>query len=114
MFRVSPRGGQQAHTVFVGIFTIKRKRRRSLGNLYQLQQEKSGKPLFGFSHGSTDFVQLSDKDGGQWRGSEVETDDTGTRFRFGNDKGDTLSGVANGNAIILRDSKGRVWKGIID
>lgn len=96
------------------IYQRKRVYSSSPGTFYRLQREGSGKSLFGFSHG-TGFVQLSDKEGTEWRGQSTPNDmEGGHSYRFQNDKGDTLTGISDGQTLMLRDARGRTWKGIID
>jgi hypothetical protein len=96
------------------IYERKRVYSSSPGTFYRLQREGSGKSLFGFSHG-TGFVQLSDKEGTEWRGQSTPNDmQGGHSYRFQNDKGETLTGISDGQTLMLRDARGRTWKGIID
>lgn len=96
------------------IYERKRVYASSPGGFYRLQKEGSGKSLFGFGNGSG-FVQLSDREGTEWRGQSIPNDvNGGHSFRFQNEKGETLTGISDGQTLMLRDARGRAWKGVID
>lgn len=67
--------------------------------------------LYGFGHG--DHIRLRDEHGNVWRGSAERTDDA-VRYTFRDPNGRTITGVSDSFGIILRDGKGKTWRGFID
>ena len=68
--------------------------------------------MHGFGHG--DFIGLRDDCGQNWRGSANQAADGSFHYTFRNENGKTISGLADGFGITLRDEKGRTWLGFID
>jgi hypothetical protein len=87
---------------------------KSPGNTYRLQNESSGKSLFGFCHEGS-LVKLGDEEkGSNWSGNAVEDGSGGYLYRFTDQRGQTMTGMSDGSTILMRDSSGRTWKGFVD
>jgi len=91
------------------------RRRRNAGGaagFYRLTG-KGNQTVFGAGDG--DFIRLHDEHGNQWFGSAERQSDNSLRFRFKDSSGKTISGISDGNAVVLlRDEKGNSWRGYID
>ena len=96
------------------IFQRHRIHSASVGDFFRVQNQSTGKQLFGFSFGSS-FAKLKDKDGSQWSGS-IHADDNGGNthmLRFRDANGQSMSGTADGQTVFLRDSRGHIWQGFV-
>lgn len=66
-------------------------------------------------YGEGDYIRLRDEFGHHWVGSATRDDHTSmVRYRFHDDTGRHIAGVSDSHGIILRDDKGRTWRGFID
>jgi hypothetical protein len=82
-----------------------------LGGYYRI--ESPNQPIMqGFSDG--EYVRLRDEFGREWRGVAEQFDQDLVRLRFRDDEGNSVSGVIDRSGIVLRDSKGKTWRGFID
>jgi hypothetical protein len=92
------------------------RRRRRAGipvGFMQVVSASSHRTVFGSADG--DFIRLRDEYGNEWRGvAEVQSDDM-VHYRFRNEEGHHVSGISDGAyGIILRDERGKTWRGFID
>jgi hypothetical protein len=76
---------------------------------YQL--EGPGRAMHGFGEG--DFVRLRDDRGNLWHGTVDVSGDDSVRYRFKDERGNSISGVSDSMGILLRDDKGNTWRGYI-
>jgi hypothetical protein len=95
------------------IFQRRRVYSSSPGDYFRLRNESTGKQLFGFSMGSN-FLKLGDKEGGQWSGSAQADASGGHLLRFRDGAGKTMTGISDGQTVLMRDSSGQIWKGFVD
>lgn len=79
---------------------------------FQLEEERNRSKVFGF--GSGNFIKLSDEYGNTWVGTSEPGEDNLVYYRFRDSEGRTLTGVSDSNGIILRDQRGRTYKGIVE
>lgn len=92
----------------------KRNRGRSLSpsGFFSFEEEKTKVRMHGFGYG--DYIRLRDDYGHIWRGSAERAADGSFRYTFRNNRGATVSGLADGFGITLRDEKGKTWRGFVD
>jgi hypothetical protein len=57
---------------------------------------------------------LRDEYGNVWRGSAERVSEESVRYTFRDANGRTITGVSDSFGIILRDHRGKTWKGFID
>jgi len=93
------------------IYAKQRKRARLPGGFFHLEDEKTKTRVFGYGHG--DNIKLKDECGNIFLGSAVRSDDNSVEYRFRDGKGNSLSGISNGEVVILRDGRGTTWKGFV-
>lgn len=56
---------------------------------------------------------MRDEDGNMWQGTvDVQADDS-LHYRFRDAEGNAISGYSDDFGVLLRDSKGRTWRGYI-
>lgn len=67
-----------------------------------------------FGHGYGDHIRLRDEFGTVWRGVADLEDGNLVRYRFRDDKGHSISGISDSYGVLLRDDKGRSWRGSIE
>ena len=79
---------------------------------FQLEEEREHGKVFGF--GSGNFIKLNDEFGNSWVGSCEPGEDNLIYYRFRGSNGGTLTGVSDNNGIILRDQRGRTFKGYVE
>ena len=85
---------------------------RTPGGFFSFEEEATKVRMHGFGQG--DYIRLQDEYGHTWRGVAEEAADGSFRYTFRNNRGKTISGIADGYGITLRDEKGRTWRGFID
>jgi hypothetical protein len=68
--------------------------------------------VYGF--GAGDYIRLRDEFGNIWRGSAEKDCDNVIRYRFRDEKGRSISGMADSYGVILRDDRGNTWRGFVD
>lgn len=97
-----------------GIFKRKRVHSKIPGGFFSVEEEATTTRLYGFGHG--DHLQLRDEFGNIWRGTAEKTGDDSVRYTFRDANGRTITGVADssGAGIVLRDGRGKTWRGFID
>ena len=59
-------------------------------------------------------IRLRDEYGHTGRGTAEKAADGSFHYTFRNNRGKTVSGLADGFGITLRDEKGKTWRGFID
>ena len=94
---------------------IYRKRRANAsipGGFFHLEDELTKTRIFGYGHG--DLIKLKDEYGNVWRGSAERGPDNTVHYRFRDATGRTVTGVSDSFGVVLRDEKGRTWKGFVD
>lgn len=94
------------------IYSKQRKLTRTPGGFFHLEEEKTKTRVYGYGHG--DHIKLKDEYGNIWRGSAVRNPDNSVAYRFRDARGNSLSGVSEGDMVLLRDGKGKTWKGFVD
>ena len=59
-------------------------------------------------------MRLRDEYGAVWTGcAEVQGPDL-VRYRFRDEKGNAIAGISDSHGIILRDEKGKMWRGFLE
>jgi hypothetical protein len=94
------------------IYKRNRVHSRGVGGFFNFEEELTKTRVHGF--GYEDYIRLRDDCGQTWRGTAEEAADGSFRYTFRNSNGKVISGMADGLGIILRDEKGRAWRGFID
>ena len=94
------------------IYAHSRKRRRTPGGYFHLEEERTKTRVTGYGHG--DHIRLKDEYGNVWRGSAMRNQDNSITYRFSDPDGHSLSGVSSGPQVTLRDEHGNTWKGFVD
>ena len=95
-----------------GIFKRKKTHSKIPGGFFSFEEESSTTRLYGFGHG--DHLRLRDEFGNIWRGSAETNADESIRYTFRDPNGHTITGVTDSSGIVLRDGKGKTWRGFID
>ena len=93
------------------IFTKQRRQNALPGGYFHLEEEKTKTRVAGYGYG--DNIRLQDEYGDVWIGSAVANADNSVAYRFRNGSGRSLTGVAQGEAVTLRDERGGTWKGFV-
>ncbi len=93
------------------IYRKKRVHTRAPGGYINMEEEATKSRLHGFGFG--DHISIRDEFGGLWRGSAERRDDDSVRYTFRDERGRTITGVADQFGIVLRDSKGKTWRGFV-
>ena len=93
---------------------IYRKRTHSAlpGGFFILEGEGSKGRMSGFGFG--EHIDLRDEQGNRWHGGAERTADETVRYTFRDSTGRTISGVADGGGLVLRDMRGKTWRGFIE
>jgi hypothetical protein len=94
------------------IYRKKRFRGRIPGGYFSLEDESTKTRLFGSGFG--EYIRLRDEFGVVWKGTAEMADDNVVRYYFRDEKGRAVSGISDRYGIILRDEKGKTWRGIVD
>jgi hypothetical protein len=94
------------------IFKRHRGRRSAPGGFFSFEEEATKLRMHGFGH--DDYIRVRDEFGHTWRGVAEQTSDGSFRYTFRNNRGNTISGLADGHTITLRDEKGKTWRGFVD
>lgn len=94
------------------IYRRSRTRGRIPGGFFRFEQEHSKARVYGFGYG--DYIRLRDEYGNMWRGSAERMADDSVLYRFRDSQGRTITGVSDSFGMILRDDKGKTWRGFID
>ena len=95
------------------IFRSKRHNRGGASyGYFQLEEERQHTKAFGFGSGS--FIKLTDELGNTWVGTCEPGEDNIVYYRFRTSEGNTMTGLSQNTGIMLRDQRGRTWKGIVE
>ncbi|MGA3027284.1 MAG: hypothetical protein ABSF98_21200 [Bryobacteraceae bacterium] len=100
---------QQNSTV---LYRRRRKNRGIAGCWFNLEQERTRSRLSGFGYG--EFIRLRDEFGNIWRGSAEEGPDDTVRYRFRDALGRSVTGVSDTWGLVLRDERGKTWRGFVE
>ncbi|MDZ4798673.1 MAG: hypothetical protein SGI92_10960 [Bryobacteraceae bacterium] len=65
-------------------------------------------------YGEGDFIRLTGDDGRVWTGSATREPDNSVRYRFRDEKGRSMTGIADAHGLVLREESGKMWRGVID
>ncbi len=94
------------------IYGRRRKRSQVSSGTYRFESVSSKATLVGYGDG--DFVRLRDEYGNVWTGcAEAQGSDL-VRYRFRDDKGNAIAGISDTYGIVLRDAKGKMWRGFLE
>jgi hypothetical protein len=97
----------------MGLYGGKRRSRSRGAQAGYYRIESPNRPVMqGFSDG--EFVRLRDEFGREWKGVAEVFDQDLIRLRFRDEEGNAVSGVIDRSGIVLRDSKGKTWRGFAD
>lgn len=96
----------------VMIYRKKGHRAVAPGGYFHLEDEATKTRVAGYGHG--DHIKLKDEYGNVWLGSAERGPDNSVVYRFRDSNGRTIAGVSDSVGIILRDDKGKTWKGFVD
>lgn len=95
------------------IYQKKRAAKTIPGGFFHLEDELTKTRVFGYGHG--DLIKLRDEYGNMWQGSAERGQDNTVHYRFRDQAGRrTVTGVSDSFGVILRDERGKTWKGFID
>jgi hypothetical protein len=95
-----------------GIFKRRRVHSKIPGGFFSFEEESTTTRLYGFGHG--DHLRLRDEFGNVWHGTADKTADDAVRYTFRDPNGRIITGVTDGSGIVLRDGRGKTWRGFID
>ena len=95
-----------------GIFKRKRVHSKMPGGFFSFEEEATTTRLYGFGHG--DHLRLRDEFGNIWHGTAEKISDESTRYTFRDPNGRVITGVTDSSGIVLRDGRGKTWRGFID
>jgi hypothetical protein len=94
------------------IYRRKRAHSRSPGGFFSLEEERTKARLNGFGYG--EHITIRDEFGNLWRGTAERGDDDSIRYTFRNEDGNAITGVSDSLGLVLRDGKGKTWRGLVD
>ena len=94
------------------IYRKNRNRTGVAGGYFHLENETTKARVTGYGHG--EHIKLSDEFGNTWLGAAERGPDNSVVYRFRDGNGRTITGVSDGVGMILRDDKGKTWKGFVD
>jgi hypothetical protein len=95
-----------------GIFKRKRVHSKMPGGFFNFEEESTSTRLYGFGHG--DHLRLRDEFGNVWHGTAEKISEDQVRYTFRDPNGRTITGVSDSFGIVLRDGRGKTWRGFID
>ena len=67
-----------------------------------------------YGYGEGDYIRLRDELGNVWVGSATREENSLVRYRFRDNRGQYVTGVSDSYGVILRDDKGKSWRGFVD
>jgi hypothetical protein len=94
------------------IYKKKRKHSKVPGGFFSFEEQATKTRLHGFGYG--DHIRLHDEYGNIWRGTADQGADDTVRYVFRDAMGRTITGVSDAFGIVVRDQKGKTWRGFID
>ncbi len=95
-----------------GIFKRRRVHSKIPGGFFNFEEDSTTTRLYGFGHG--DHLRLRDEFGNIWRGTAEKVSDEAVRYTFRDASGRTITGVSDNSGLVLRDGRGKTWRGFID
>jgi hypothetical protein len=95
-----------------GIFKRRRIHSKMPGGFFNFEEEGTNTRLYGFGHG--DHLRLRDEFGNIWRGTAEKVSEESVRYTFRDANGRTISGVSDSFGVVLRDGRGKTWRGFIE
>jgi hypothetical protein len=95
-----------------GIFKRRRVHSKMPGGFFNFEEEGTNTHLYGFGHG--DHLRLRDEYGNIWRGTAEKVSEESVRYTFRDANGRTITGVSDSFGVVLRDGRGRTFRGFID
>jgi len=96
------------------IYKRKRIHSKVAGGFFHFEEPKSRTHIYGYGHG--DYVRLRDEFGNVWKGAAETLADESVRYTFRDANGNTITGLSDSehSGILLRDSRGKSWRGFLD
>jgi hypothetical protein len=88
----------------------RRRRQRVPGGFFRF--ETADRSIL-FGSGDTDLIRLRDEFGNTWWGVAEDLGENLIRYRFRDDHGNTASGLSDHTGILLRDQRGKTWRGYL-
>ena len=82
------------------------------GGFIHLEDQLSHRKVSGY--GASGNFKLADKVGTTWTGTGERNDDKTIYYRFRDSNGRMISGLGDGDYLLLRDDRGRIWKGFVE
>jgi len=98
--------------VHQGIFKRRRVHSKMPGGFFSFEEEGASTRLYGFGHG--DHLRLRDEFGNVWRGTAEKVGEESVRYTFRDANGRTITGVSDSFGLVLRDGRGKCWRGFIE
>jgi hypothetical protein len=95
-----------------GIFKRRRIHSKMPGGFFNFEEEGTKTRLYGFGHG--DHLRIRDEFGNIWRGTAEKVSEESVRYTFRDANGRTITGVSDSFGVVLRDGRGKTWRGFID
>jgi hypothetical protein len=95
-----------------GIFKRRRTHSKMPGGFFSFEEEGANTRLYGFGHG--DHLRLRDEFGNVWRGTAEKVSEESVRYTFRDANGRTITGVSDSFGLVLRDGRGKTWRGFIE
>jgi hypothetical protein len=95
-----------------GIFKRRRVHSKMPGGFFNFEEEGTSTRLYGFGHG--DHLRLRDEFGNIWRGTAEKVTEESVRYTFRDANGRTITGVSDSFGLVLRDGRGKTWRGFIE
>ncbi|HUA22358.1 MAG TPA: hypothetical protein VMB25_26615 [Bryobacteraceae bacterium] len=95
-----------------GIFKRRRVHSKIPGGFFNFEEDATTTRLYGFGHG--DHLRLRDEFGNIWSGTAEKVSDDSVRYTFRDASGRTITGVTDSSGLVLRDGRGKTWRGFID
>jgi hypothetical protein len=95
-----------------GIFKRRRIHSKMPGGFFSFEEEGTKTRLYGSGHG--DQLRLRDEFGNVWRGTAEKVSEEAVRYTFRDANGRTITGVSDSFGVVLRDGRGKTWRGFIE
>jgi hypothetical protein len=95
-----------------GIFKRRRTHSSLPGGFFNFEEEGTKARLYGSGYG--DHLRLRDEFGNVWRGTAEKVSEESVRYTFRDANGRTITGVSDSFGVVLRDGRGKTWRGFIE
>jgi hypothetical protein len=83
------------------------------GGFIHLEDQRSHRKVAGFGMGGQ--IRLADQAGTtNWTGTAERNDDKTIYYRLRDSDGRMITGLGDGDYLMLRDERGCTWKGFVD